>query len=838
VNAIPKQAQVVIIGGGIVGCSVAYHLVGRGYNDVVLLERKQLTSGTTWHAAGLVGQLRATHNLTRLAQYTTELYSTLEQISGQATGYRQVGSLALATDNERFEELKRGASMARCFGLDVNVLTPPEAQSLWPLMDIADLAGAVHLPRDGQTNPIDTTQALAKAARAGGARIFEGVKVTEILVEDGVAKGVRTSSGDIRCEFVVNCAGMWAHQLACSVGATVPLHAAEHFYIVTEPIEGLPKNLPVLRDGNACSYFKEDAGKLLVGWFEPVAKPWGYEGIPESFEFETLPNDLDHIEPLLEAAVRRVPALGEAGIQLFFNGPESFTPDDRYLLGETPEIRNLFVAAGFNSIGIQSAGGAGKVLADWIVDGHPPMDLWDVDVRRMAPFQRNRRYLKDRTVEALGLLYAMHWPFRQPESARGVRRSALHDRLKAKGACFGELAGWERPNWFAPDGVEPRYEYSFGRQNWFDYSAAEHRATRQGVALFDQSSFGKFVLEGPDAEEVLNNICANDVAVPIGQIVYTQWLNERGGIEADLTVTREAHDRYLIVTAAATQTRDLAWLKRNIPAKARAVAYDITSGYAVLGLMGPDSRKLLSKLTDANLSNEAFPFATSQNIDIGYARARASRITYVGELGWELYVPTEFSQGVFDSLFEEGTPIGIKLAGYHALNSLRTEKGYRHWGHDVTDEDTPLEAGLGFAVAWSKTRFIGKGALQRQRQDGPKRRLVQFALESADHLLYHNEPIWRDGILAGRVTSGMFGHTVGRSLGMGYVENPNGVADAAFVNSGSYEIEVAGERIKARASLGAPYDPKSLRVKDIVDQPAPKLSVPGGFFSASTPPSF
>ncbi|SHH11113.1 GcvT family protein [Bradyrhizobium erythrophlei] len=824
-NAIPKQAQVVIVGGGIVGCSVAYHLALRGFKDVVLLERKQLTSGTTWHAAGLVGQLRATHNLTRLAQYTTELYATLEQVSGQATGFRQVGSLALASNGERFEELKRGASMARCFGLDVNVLTPEQASSLWPLLDATDLVGAVHLPRDGQTNPIDTTQALAKAAKAGGARIFENEKVMQIIIENGVAKGVRTSRGEIRSEFVVNCAGMWAQELGASAGTTVPLHAAEHFYIVTEPIAGLPKNLPVLRDADSCAYFKEDAGKLLVGWFEPIAKPWGQTGIPESFEFETLPNDLEHIEPLLEAAVRRVPVLGQAGIQLFFNGPESFTPDDRYLLGETPEVRNLYVAAGFNSIGIQSAGGAGKVLADWIVDGHPPMDLWDVDIRRMMPFQRNRKYLKDRTVEALGLLYAMHWPFRQPESARGVRRSSLHDRLKARGACFGELAGWERANWFAPEGVEPSYQYSFARQNWFDYSSAEHRATRESVALFDQSSFGKFVLEGADAETVLNNICANNVAVAAGQIVYTQWLNERGGIEADLTVTREAEDRYLIVTAAATQTRDFAWLKRNIPAGARAVAYDITSAYAVLGLMGPDSRTVLSRVTDADLSNGAFPFGTSRLIDLGYARVRASRITYVGELGWEIYVPTEFSQGVFDVLCEEGAASNIKLAGYHAMNSLRTEKAYRHWGHDITDEDTPLEAGLGFAVAWSKPGFIGKDALQRQRDAGLKRRLLQFSLEDSQRLLYHNEPIWRDGVIAGRITSGMFGHTIGKSLGMGYVENHGGVVDTAFVKAGNYEIEVAGERIKATASLSAPYDPKNLKVKDVADQDLAKLPV-------------
>lgn len=818
----PKQAQVVIVGGGIVGCSVAYHLTLRGWTDVVVLERKQLTSGTTWHAAGLVGQLRPTYNLTRLAQYTAELYGALEQESGQATGFRQIGSLALASNAGRFEELKRGASMARCFGLEADILTPRQASELWPLMVADDLVGAVYLPKDGQTNPIDTTQALAKAAKRRGARIFENVKVTDIIIDNGRAMGVRTSDGEITAEYVVNCAGMWARQLAASVGATVPLHAAEHFYIVTEGVPDLPKHSPVLRDADACTYFKEDAGKLLVGWFEPVAKPWGMNGIPESFSFDTLPDDFEHIEPLLEAAIRRVPALGRTGIQLFFNGPESFTPDDRYLLGETPEVRNHFVAAGFNSIGISSAGGAGKVLADWIIDGHPPMDLWDVDIRRMMPFQHNHRYLKDRTVEALGLLYAMHWPYRQPETARGVRRSVLHDRLLAQGACFGELAGWERPNWYAPTSTEARYEYSYGRQNWFEFSADEHKAVRQSAGLFDQSSFGKYILEGADAETVLNQVCANNVSVPVGQIVYTQWLNHRGGIEADLTITRVGETQFLIVTAAATQTRDLAWLQRHIPDGARAVAVDVTSGYAVLGLMGPRSRDVLSRLTDADLSNEAFPFATSQLIDIGYARARASRITYVGELGWELYIPTEFAQGVFDTVKEEGAAVGMRLAGYHAMNSLRMEKGYRHWGHDITDEDTPLEAGLGFAVSWSKAGgFVGRDALQRQKDEGLKRRLVQIVLSHSDKLIYHNEPIWRDGVLVGRVTSGMFGHTIGKPLGMGYVENRGVIVDAAFVNGGDYEIEVAGERIPAEVSLRPFYDPGNRRVKDLSEEPAP-----------------
>ena len=813
---LPNRASVVIVGGGIVGCSLAYHLTLRGCTDVVLLERKQLTCGTTWHAAGLVGQLRATYNLTRLAQYTTNLYASLEQETGQATGFRQTGSIAVATNQARFEELKRGASMAKCFGLEVQTLTPPEIASLWPGVRIDDLVGGVYLPKDGRTNPIDTTQALAKGAKSRGARIYENCAAQEIIIENGTAVGVRTEFGEIRADMVVNCAGMWAHELGAKAGTTVPLHAAEHFYIVTEPMEGLHSNMPVLRDPDGCAYFKEDAGKLLVGWFEPVAKPWGMKGIPETFSFDSLPDDLEHIEPLLTAAMHRTPALEKTGINLFFNGPESFTPDDRYLLGETPEVRNLFVAAGFNSIGIQSAGGAGKVLADWMLDGHPPMDLWDVDIRRAMPFQRNRSYLRDRTVETLGLLYAMHWPYRQPETARGVRRSILHDRLAAHGACFGEVAGWERPNWYAPPGVKPEYEYSYGRQNWFDYSAAEHHAVRNAVGLFDQSSFAKFVVQGPDAEKVLNHICANNMAVPVGKVVYTQWLNERGGIEADLTVTREASDRFLVVTAAATQTRDFAWLQRQIPADARAMATDLGASMSVLGLMGPRSRELLQRVSDADFSNDAFPFGTSQVIDLGYARVRASRITYVGELGWELYVPVECAPGVFDALMREGEPLGLRLAGYHALNSLRMEKGYRHWGHDISDEDTPLQAGLGFAVSFKKPGgFLGRDALMKQKEAGVTRKLLQFALHDASALLYHNEPIWRNGEIVGRVSSGMFGHALGKSLGMGYVELGAFAGSDADLLAASYEIEVAGVKVGATASLAGFYDPQSLRVKGL-----------------------
>jgi len=812
---IPSQAQVVIIGGGVVGCSIAYHLTKLGWKEVVLLERKKLTSGTTWHAAGLVGQLRATLNMTRLAQYTAELYTTLEKETGQATGFKQRGSISIATTKERFEELMRGASMAKTFGLEVEAIGPSDIKKLWPLLNVEDVVGGVFLPKDGQTNPVDTTMALAKGATMGGARIFEETKVTAIRQAKGRASGVVTSAGaEIAADYVVIAGGMWSRELGALCGVNIPLQACEHFYIVTEDFPALSPDLPVLRDPDNCAYFKEDAGKLLLGAFEPNAKPWGVDGIPEDFEFGELPEDFDHFTPILEAAMRRIPALERVGIRKFFNGPESFTPDVRYMLGEAPELRHLFVAAGFNSTGIQSAGGAGKVLAEWIVAGHPPMDLWDVDIRRMQPFQGNRRYLTARVSESLGLLYAMHWPYRQYESARGVRTSPFYEQLKARGACFGEAAGWERPNWYASNGEAPAYRYSYGRQNWFPYAAAEHRAAREGVALFDQSSFAKFLLQGRDAEAVLQRICANDVAVPPGRIVYTQWLNERGGIEADLTVTRLAETVYMIVTSGACAVRDFNWLCRHIPPDAQVAATDVTSGYAVLGLMGPRSRALLARLSGEACENGDFPFGQSREIEIGHARLRASRITYVGELGWELYIPTEFARGVFDAVMATGEPLGLRLAGMHAMDSCRIEKAYRSWGHDISDEDTPLEAGLVFACKLDKNiDFLGKDALLRQRERGaPAKRLLQFALDDPEPLLYHNEPIYRDGMIVGRTTSGNYGHSLGRAVALGYVHEPSGV-DRAYVAEGRFEIEVAGARFAARASLEPMYDPKSTRIR-------------------------
>ena len=811
--SLPDRCEVVVVGGGVIGVSVAYHLAEAGIQDVVLLERKELTSGTTWHAAGLVGQLRTSINMTQLARYTSQLYRGLEEETGQATGYRQCGSISIAATAERFEELKRSASMAKVFGLEVNVLSVAEIGEKYPLIQTDDLFGGIHIPSDGYANAVDITQALAKGAKSRGARIFTDTKVESILRDGDEVTGVRTAEGEIRSKYVVICGGMWSRDLAASVGVNLPLHACEHYYVLFEGVDGLTPELPVLRDYDACTYYKYDAGKLLVGAFEPSAKPWGMEGISEDFCFDEIAGDFDHFEPVLHDAMKRLPALERAGIQKFFCGPESFTPDVRYHLGEAPELKNCFVAAGLNSIGLQSAGGVGKVTAEWIRDGRPPVDLWEVDVRRNMPFQGNRQYLQARVSESLGLLYATHYPYRQYETGRGVRKSAIHDRLVAIGACHGEAFGWERPNWYAPAGVEPRYDYSYGRQNWFEHSAAEHRAVREGVALFDQSSFAKFRLEGRDAATVLNRVCANNVDVGAGRVVYTQWLNDRGGIEADLTVTRLSESAFMIVGGAETEVRDFYWLKRQIPDDAHCVLTNVTSSMGVLSIMGPRARDLLQSLTPADMSHTGFPFATSREIELGYAMVRASRITFVGELGWELYVPTEFMQHVYDRIIEAGGAVGLVHAGYHALNSLRLEKAYRHWSHDITDEDSPLEAGLGFVVKFDKPGgFIGREALLAQQEQGIARHLVQLKLNDPEPLIYHNEPIWRGGEIVGHITSAAFGHTLGGAVGLGYVSaEPEAPADAVL--GATYAVEVACERYAAEVSLRPLYDPDNAKIR-------------------------
>ena len=813
---LPKKAKAIVIGGGVIGCSIAYHLTRIGWTDTILLERQQLTSGTTWHAAGLIGQLRQSINMTNLARYTTDLYSQLESETGQATGYRQSGSYSVATHAGRFEELKRNASMAKVFDLRVDVVTAEEIKERVPLVNTEDVLGGIHIPTDGYGNAVDISQALSKGARAGGAQVFQDTKVNEIRHDGERITGVSTDRGDVEADYVVLCTGMWTRDLAASIGVNVPLHACEHYYVLFESVAGLEPDFPVVRDYDACAYYKFDAGKLLVGAFEPNSRPWGMDGIAEDFCFDEIAGDFDHFEPILQDAMHRMPALENAGIQKFFCGPESFTPDVRYHLGPAPEFQNCFIAAGMNSIGLQSAGGIGKVISEWMRDGKPPADLWEVDVRRMMPFQGNRKYLRERVSETLGLLYATHWPFYQYESARGVRRSPLYDRLCAAGACHGEAYGWERPNWYAPEGVEPKYEYSYGRQNWFEYSAAEHKAVRENVGLFDQTSFAKFRLEGPDACSALNRICANDVDVRIGRIVYTQWLNESGGIETDLTVTRLGDDSFLIVTAAETEVRDWSWAKRHIAPDARCVLTNVTSSMATISVMGPNSLELLQSLTPNDMSNAAFPFATSQEIELGYAIVRASRITFVGELGWELYIPTEFATGVFDEIVAAGKAFDLTFAGYHALNSLRIEKAYRHWSHDITDEDTPLEAGLMFAVKVNKPGgFIGRDALVQQKEKGLTRRLVQFKLTDPEPLLYHNEPIWQGDEIVGYVASAAYGHTLGGAIGLGYVNSADDSDPRDRIALGGFEVEVAGVRVPAEASIRPMYDPDNQRIRPI-----------------------
>ena len=820
---IPSGARAVIIGGGVVGCSIAYHLGKLGWRDVVLLERKQLTCGTTWHAAGLIAQLRATQNMTRLAKYSQELYFGLEAETGVATGFKRNGSITVALTDERKEELRRSAAMARAFGVEIDEITPGDIASRYPGLMTDDAVGGVWLPKDGQADPVNITQALAKGARNFGASILQGVKVTGVNQANGRVTGVETDRGPINADYVVNAGGMWGREIGAMAGVAVPLHACEHFYIVTEAMTGLSPNLPVLRVPDECAYYKEDAGKILLGAFEPNSKPWGMEGIPEDFEFDSLPEDFDHFEPILEKAVERFPMLASAGIQTFFNGPESFTPDDRYVLGEAPELGNFFVAAGFNSVGIQSAGGAGMVLADWMDRGEAPIDLWDVDIRRMQPFQANRSYLQSRVSETLGLLYADHFPYRQFASARGVRRSPIHSYLKTEGACFGEISGWERANWFLPKaaknaGKKAEYDYSWRRQNWFEYSAAEHMAVRRKVGMFDMSSFGKIKLIGRDAEAVLQRIAANDVAVPVGKIVYTQFLNSEGHIEADVTITRLSADEFLIVTPAATIRRDLHWINGHIPDSSHAIAVDITVSESVFVVMGPDARSFLEPLIPQSLENKDFPFGTMQPIEIGHAIARAHRVSYVGELGWEIYVSADMSAHVFETIAARRKDHPLAMCGLHALDSCRIEKGFRHFGHDISNEDHVLEAGLGFAVKENKQPgkfgpMIGADAVKAKRNDGLSQRLMQFRLEDPDPLLYHNEAIYRDGVVIGYLTSGNYGHHLGGAIGLGYVKcSAVGETAEAQLNS-HYQIDVAGKLFDADVSLRPFYDPKALQVK-------------------------
>ncbi|MEM1429686.1 MAG: FAD-dependent oxidoreductase [Pseudomonadota bacterium] len=808
---LPRSAQAVIVGGGIVGCSTAYHLAKLGW-DVVLLERKKLTSGSTFHAAGLVGQLRSSANITQLLGYSVQLYDTLEAETGLGTGWKKNGGLRLACNAERWTEVRRQATTAHSFGLDMQLLTPREAQDLWPLMDVDDVVGAAFLPTDGQANPSDITQALAKGARMAGAVILEDTEVHRVDVQDGVITGVETSRGRIECGVVVACAGQWTRDFAKAVGVNVPLVSVEHQYMVTERIDGIASDLPTLRDPDRLTYYKEEVGGLVMGGYEPNPIMWAVDGIPKDFHYTLLDSNFDHFEPLMELALGRVPALQEAGIKELVNGPESFTPDGNFILGEAPELKNFFVGAGFNAFGIASGGGAGMALAEWVAKGAPPFDLWSVDIRRFGRPHFDTHWVRARTYEAYGKHYTMAWPAEEHDSGRPCRRSPLYDVLKTGGAVFGEKLGWERPNWFAQSGEEARDIYTFERPNWHGAVAREHRAAREAAVLFDQTSFAKFTLKGPDAEAALSWIAANDVARPPGSLVYTQMLNDKGGIECDLTCVRVAHDEYYIVTGTGFATHDFDHIARSIPAGLNAQIVDVTSSYSVLSLFGPRARDILAAATRDDVSDAAFPFATSRVIGIAGCPVRALRITYVGELGWELHLPVEYAVTVYRALHAAGAGHGLINAGYRAIETLRLEKGYRAWGADIGPDFTPFEAGLGFAVKMGKNiDFRGRAALARQKAEGVTRLLATFTA-APEVVLLGRETIYRDGERVGYLSSAGFGHTIGQSIGMGYVRSSEAI-DRAYLRAGTYELEVATERVPCALHLAPLVDPKMERVK-------------------------
>ncbi|MBI3226374.1 MAG: FAD-dependent oxidoreductase [Mycolicibacterium cosmeticum] len=815
-KALPDRARVVIVGGGVIGTSVAYHLTKLGYTDLVLLEQGQLSCGTTWHAAGLVGQLRASESGTRLVQYSTQLYADLERETGLSAGYKRCGGVTVARTEDRMIQLRRTAANAAAFDMECEMLTPEQALEHYPVMRVDDLAGAIWLPGDGKANPADLTLALAKGARLRGARVFERVRVTGVDVSDGVATGVRTDRGDIEAEIVVNCAGQWAKQVGALAEVNVPLHSAEHFYVVSETIDGVHTDMPILRDPDGYTYFKEEVGGLVIGGFEPEAKPWvSPDALPHPFEFQLLEEDWDHFQILMDNAMLRIPALEETGIKKFYNGPESFTPDNQFILGEAPECRNFFVAAGFNSVGIASAGGAGRALAEWIVSGSPTSDLTSVDIRRFAPFNGNTRWLHDRVGEILGLHYEIPWPNRELATARPFRRSPVHHLLVAAGANFGSRMGWERANFFAPPGAQPHIEYSWGKQNWLPYSAAEQVATRSAVAVFDQTSFSKYLMVGAGAERALQWLCTADVGVDVGRTVYTGMLNQRGTYESDVTVTRTAADEFLIVSSAATTERDQDHIRRNLPAGGGAHLVDITSALAVFGVMGPRSRDLLGTLTDADLSDAAFPFGSSRLISLGYATVRATRITYVGELGWELYVPTEFAVGVYEDLLAAGEPLGVARGGYYAIESMRLEKGYRAFGRELTPGDSPVEAGQLFTCKLrTDIDFLGRVAVEQARAQGTLRRLAGFAVSSPEPMLWGGELIRRNGVVAGQVSSAAWGAAIGSCVGLAYLRAEDGrVIDSEWVDAGEYEVNVGGTGYPLTVSRRALYDPANARIR-------------------------
>ena len=812
--SLPSHAEIVVIGGGIIGCSTAFHLARDHKADVLLIERGQLTCGSTWHAAGLVGQLRSSASITQVLGYSVELYKKLAQETGLETGWKMTGGLRLACNDERMVEFRRLATTAQSFGLDMQILGPSEVKAMWPLMEVSDLVGATFLPSDGQASPSDITLSLAKGARNNGAKIVENVRVTGFEMDGRRVVAVHTDSGTVTCDKVVNCAGQWARQLGALAGVSVPLQPVRHQYVITEPIPGVTSGLATVRDPDRRTYFKEEVGGLVMGGYETNPKAWTTGDVPEDFEFQLLDDDWDHFEQHMGQAIARIPALETAGIKTMINGPESFTPDGNFILGQAPELDNFFVAAGFNAFGIASGGGAGWVLAEWVASGEAPLDLWVVDIRRFSGLHLDRDWVAARTLEAYGKHYAIGFPHEEYASGRPRIVSPLYERLRQRRAVFGSKLGWERPNWFAPAGVEPRDIYSMGRQNWFGPVGDEHRAVREAAGLFDQSSFAKFEIEGSDAERALSWISANDIAKPAGRLTYTQMLNSRAGIECDLTVARLAQDRFYVVTGTGFRTHDAAWIRDHIPPGLDAHLRDVTEAFATLSLMGPRARGILSVVTNADVSNAAFPFGHVRDIEVAGHALRALRVTYVGELGWELHVPVGAAGAVFDALMEAGRPHGLVPAGYRALESLRLEKGYRAWGADITPNDTPFEAGLSWAVKLgAEIPFLGREAAERAANSPLKKRFATFTVADPAIVLVGRETILLDGKTAGYLSSAGFGYSVGKPIGLGYVRDPEGFAEKDL-SLGNYELVVAQQRVPAEIHVKPLYDPGNARVRE------------------------
>ena len=812
-SSLLRSAQTVIIGGGVMGCSVLYHLARSGMSDVVLLERKSLTSGTTWHAAGLLAQLRSSKTQTELARYSINLYEQLEAETGQQTGVRRNGTLCLAQTSERWIELKRRADQAVVCGLETVLVTKSDIKSMWPLMNVDDLVGGLLIPSDGQGDPTGITLALAKSARRHGAHIKENCLVTKIAQSNSGAWDIETTDGPITCETVVNCSGIWAPELARLNGVSVPLHAVEHMYVVTEPMEGLDRGLPSVRDYDNSIYLKEDAGRLIMGGNEPNAKLWPAAKIPDNFEFTLLPEDWNHFEIFMDPALSRVPALGEIGIRQLLVGPESFTPDGKYLLGEAPNCRGYFVAAGFNSIGIASAGGAGLALGQWIIEGEPTMDLSDVDIRRFPDMAGNTHFLKERIPEIVATGFAIHFPHYQLTSARDIRRSPVHIRLSEQGACFDQAVGWERPEYFAIPGKKHRNSHSFNHPSWFDRVAREHQAVRQAVGILDLTSFSKIQVCGADALALLQKTCSRNIDIPIDRVIYTLMLNVKGLITCDATITRTKYDTFLLVTGAKNHKVLVHYLTHHAEKNGNVSIVDLTSAFAVLGVMGPQSREMLQSLSDVELSNQAFPFLYSKEIDIGFGRCRATRISYAGELGWELYIPTEFALSVYDTIAAIGSRFDLCDVGFQALDSLRLECGFRHFGHDIANTDTPQEAGLEFTVDHlKKSPFLGKEAYLKTRSELPRQRLLTFTTDDPSYLLLGNEPIYQENRLVGSITSSAFGHTIGKSVALGYVKLKD-QDDLTSLPHNSFYVGISGEKVSALASSISPYDPSRRRLR-------------------------